>query len=313
MPKRAVSRAKFHDYSSPSLYMLTLMKDDTAPTFGYVSGDWKKNYNQEGHCYIAYSSTGMHIKNCIYNFFKIHPYIRLLQYVIMPDHLHLLVHVTTRLPMPLGNYIAAFKVDTNKSSPTGPLLAPGFNDQIIMKSRKLDVVYSYIRDNPRRLAVRLARPGLFSRIHDINIDGSLYHAYGNIQLLQNPFSEQVIVHRADSVETVMRNRERWLYVAENGGVLVSPFISQKEREIFNIAKDNGGKLILITNKRFKDREKPAGQLFDLCVQGRLLILTPTEMNSETLTRDACLEMNRRASRIAQWQQTRQPASPDSGT
>ena len=50
-------------------------------------------------------------------------------------------------------------------------------------------------------------------------------------LLDNPFKEQVVVHRADSPEVRESNRRRWLYTAANGGVLVSPFISPDERGI----------------------------------------------------------------------------------
>ena len=92
-------------------------------------------------------------------------------------------------------------------------------------------MYDYIRLNPYRLAVRRAYPEYFSRVNSLVVGGRELQAYGNMLLLDNPFKEQVVVHRADSPEVRESNRRRWLYTAANGGVLVSPFISPDERGI----------------------------------------------------------------------------------
>lgn len=69
-----------------------------------------------------------------------------------------------------------------------------------------------------------------------------FQAYGNLQLLENPFMEAVTVHRADSEEQRESNRRKWIYTAANGGVLVSPFISAAERDIRAEADESGGQI-----------------------------------------------------------------------
>ena len=84
--------------------------------------------------------------------------------------------------------------------------------------------------------MRRERPEYFRRINELKIGEKTYQAYGNFQLLDCPFKEQVVVHRADSAEERERKLQEWLYTASNGGVLVSPFISKAEREVRNEAE-----------------------------------------------------------------------------
>lgn len=107
---------------------------------------------------------------------------------------------------------------------------------------------------------------------------------------------QVVVHRADSEETFAFKKEKWLHTAANGGVLVSPFISKKEKNIRAEATELDGKFILITNAPFKEREKPSGKDFELCAKGRMLIIAPAE--ELEYSRTACMKMNALAAAIA---------------
>ena len=83
-----------------------------------------------------------------------------------------------------------------------------------------------------------------------------YQAYGNFQLLESPFKEQVLIHRADTPDKRGFDRDRWLYTGTNGDVLVSPFISQPEKAVRAEAEDAGARFILITNRPFTERYKP---------------------------------------------------------
>ena len=132
---------------------------------------------------------------------------------------------------------------------------------------------------------------------ELRIGNRVYNAYGNLQLLDNPFREQVVVHRADSEATRRQNRELWLYTAANGGVLVSPFISPAEKAIRAEAESLGARIILVSPEPFCERYKPAVHDFQLCEQGRLLIVSsPTDCCE--LDRAHCLAMNSLASTIA---------------
>ena len=164
----------------------------------------------------------MAIKDKIRTFYETDPAARIFQYALMPDHFHLLISIKTPTQDTLSQIISRFKVAVNHQAGITPVFDKGFNDQILKPGRGLDTLFNYLRDNPRRLAVRRAHPEYFRRVNTLKIADKTYRAYGNFQLLVNPFKEQVVVHRADTPETREHNRRLWLHTAANGGVLVSP-------------------------------------------------------------------------------------------
>lgn len=289
-------RAKWHDYSAKSIYHITLLKSPEMPAFGSLAGDWQIPAGAPGSPYIASSPLGKAVKETLRELPLIHPALKLYSYALMPDHLHLLIRVEANLDEILGRKIGRFKDRVNKRVGAIGVFAPGFNDQILTASRSLDLIFNYIRSNPYRLAVRKANPDFFRRINNLTLGNTPCQAYGNIHLLDNPFKDQVIVHRADSAESFANMKEHWLYTAANGGVLVSPFISPREKEVREEAERNNGRFILITNAPLAERQKPAGRNFDLCAQGRLLIIAP--MTAMALNRGCCLKMNSMAKELA---------------
>jgi len=79
-----------------------------------------------------------------------------------------------------------------------------------------------------------------------------------------------------------------------GAVMVSPFISPGEKEIAGLVMEQGqGRLILLKPDGFPPLYKPSGMFFDLCAQGRLLVLSPFAYTGhrEALSRERCLQMN----------------------
>ena len=317
---------KGHDYKAPWKYHLTILKNPDAPSFGRLADGWREAAleHRRNDVKIDYSPAGKAVRDALFEWKRFAPKINLLQYCIMPDHIHLLIDVREYLDEHLGKYVARLKTfaghrfqyrrsllgNPSESQAQGnlflPLFSDGFNDQILWTSRNLDTIFKYIRHNPYKLAIRKAHPGFFSSRHDLTLnlpsgpnqtlEPVRLQAYGNLQLLGNPFKEQVVVHRADTTGQRERNRQRWLYTAANGGILVSPFISAAEKAIRAEAEELGGRFILITNDPMPERYKPTGRDFDLCESGRLLILSinlPGDLNRQT-----CLAMNALASAIA---------------
>lgn len=291
-----ILRAPWHDYTQRCIYMITLNKNPLMENFGILQGDYRIQTGQKGAAFISSTALGKAIKNTLRRFNSTEPNVRVLQYALMPDHLHILLFVEYPTEDTLGKIIARFKIEVNKAAGTTGVFAKGFNDQILKSSRSLAVLYRYLRENARRLAVRRARPEFFRRVNALEIGGKTFQAYGNFQLLDCPFKEQVIVHRADSSETRLKNREQWLYTAANGGVLVSPFISPAEKEIRKEAEESGGRFILIISEPMGERYKPTGRDFELCEAGRLLIIS-ANLPGE-LSRKNCLAMNELAEGFA---------------
>ena len=243
----------------------------------------------------------MILEEQICNIPKLCPALRVLQYVIMPDHIHLCIFAQEYLPKALGSYIGMMKVRCGQMAKEMLTIAPpifekDFYDRILRRSHKLDIICEYIRQNPYRLLIRLHSPDYFRRINNVEIEGSLWQAYGNLQLLDNPFKAPVVIHRADSESLRASKNRRWKHIAENGGVLVSPFISQAEKEVRRKCEEIDGKIILISNQPFGDREKPSAHNFDRCAAGRLLILAP--MKPLPADRSTFLYLNSLAEKIA---------------
>lgn len=276
--------------------MITFNKHSACLPFGSLK------YTNPEDAAISTSLSGVMIREQIEITPSFHPEIDILDYVIMPDHVHILIQIKEPMNHHIGDIIQAIKSAstsqirkiTGNASLT--VFEDGFHDRIISSNKQLETVKNYLRDNPRRLAVRKAHPEFFRRVNRLKIGEGYYQAYGNFQLLANPFREQVIVHRADSPEVRERNRAIWLYSAANAGVLVSPFISRDEKAIRTDAEDAGGRFIIITDLPMDDRYKPSAHDFALCESGRMLIVSAGF--SGDLSRRSCLAMNALAKKIA---------------
>jgi len=93
-----------------------------------------------------------------------------------------------------------------------------------------------------------------------------------------------------------------LAAARQGVVLVSPCISQGEREIARQVFAAGGRVITLANKGFSPLYKPGGKLFEACANGNLLMLAPIgwpyQPAEKPMTRADALVLNRIAQLIA---------------
>lgn len=286
-------RCYAHDYHSRCIYHITITKAGGIPDLASLTGGVESAKSVP-------TSMGRIIVNALFDLPKREPALRLLQYVIMPDHIHFLLFVTVRTEMALGNYIGIMKAQVNReyelqTAIKTPVFNPDFYDRILFPGASLNVIYRYIRQNPYRLAVRLAHPDFFTRVSRIEIEGMVCQAYGNLQLLDNPFKSQVIVHRADTPEEFSNMKQIWVYTAANGGVLVSPFISKREKEVRNDAEALGGKFILLKEKPFREKEKPSDREFRLCALGKMLIISP-EIALD-FSRQTCQQLNSLATAI----------------
>lgn len=297
-------RKRGHDYRAPWKYHITIAKDPAAPLFSELV---IRERNPDGVS-VKLSELGEVVDNEIREFELHHPEIRVMEHIVMPDHVHALIQVKRRLAKPVGNAIGGLKSGISNAwrSMTGNQRAvvfeDGFNDRIIYSFRSVDVVKEYIRQNPYRLAIRRLHPEFFQKTRGVRIEGMEMQAYGNMFLLRNPFKFSLVIHRADTEEDFERKKEECLHIAENGGVVVSAFISQREKLIQKDVEEAGGRIIKISDRNLEAREKPARHDFDQCVAGNLLLLSPVVYASmprrEHPSRQQCLEMNRLADLLA---------------
>ena len=97
-----------------------------------------------------------------------------------------------------------------------------------------------------------------------------------------------------------RRRDALFAAARRGAVLISPCISDGERQIAHEALAAGYRLVTLHNKGFSKFQKPGGRYFDACAEGRLLMLAPAawpyQPNEKPMTRADATAMNR----LCQW-------------
>ena len=91
-----------------------------------------------------------------------------------------------------------------------------------------------------------------------------------------------------------------LAAASHGAVVLSPCISDGEKQIAREALKRDIPLIALKNMGFAKCEKPQGRLFEACANGRLLLLAPAawpySTQAKAMTRFDATALNR----IAQW-------------
>ena len=276
--------------------MITISKNTGAPEFGSIS---------EFGPVVLLSEAGNAISDAIFDIGRRNPSVSLLRHVVMPDHIHFVIHVKERLSRPLGVIIQKFKANATHelrrrlNDPDVEPFRPNFHDRILRAKGQLDVVLRYVEDNPRRLWIKKRNPDLFRRINHLNINGIEFLAFGNMFLLRDFDRYPVMVHRSLTSDEKRRQREEWVMAVRSGGVLVSPFISAEEKEIRDLAISEGGRLIMLSQESVGERFKPPGRLFDLCAMGRLLMLFPwaDRVKNSGVDRTEALRMNRMAELI----------------
>ena len=121
--------------------------------------------------YIALSPAGEAVKREFWTLGEHHPEIKPLEIAIMPDHIHFIIWVLRPMAKPLGNAIGGFKAGSSKAAiGKGGLWAEGFQDTILFHEGQLEAMFSYLRDNARRLAVKRLIPDLFRVRRDLRIN-----------------------------------------------------------------------------------------------------------------------------------------------
>lgn len=297
-------RSFHHDYHNPFIYHIILKKRKGFDDFGSIGGDARIPYGTPGCAAVVESPLGRIIAKAALHLPYDFPILKLHQFCVMPDHMHLILQVLFRSDKHLDFYIAHLKERiarrySNELQQVSPddIFEKGYCDKPLYDDRSLDGWYRYIRENPHRLAMRRQFPRFFRRVRNLKIDNCEYQAYGNLFLLRNPDKVAVKISSKYSEEEKLQKRKLWHESASKGTVIVSPFISPAEKAIRCEVESLGGKIILITHEAFPELFKPAKHDFNLCSEGRLLIISLGKPSSSSLSRADCMAMNELATKI----------------
>ena len=181
------------------------------------------------------------------------------------------------------------------------LFAKGYNDLVLRSYDELPTWQNYLRDNPRRLMMKRARPDWLRPFFNLTICDQRYNGIGNRDLLTAPKRLAVRVSRRIVGSDLEREVQRYLEAARMGTVLVSPAISPGEKRVMREAFNAGLPTIVLLENGFTPLSKPHGEQFDACAQGRLLMLSPWEHHNEKrmITAMQCQQLNLMALKICE--------------
>ncbi len=309
------------------IYHVTLVVSSRDPLLGTLIIP----ENDPSKAYVERKDLGKEIVYIIGSIQNYRPEIRLLQYCLMPDHVHFIIHVQRPMPYSIksvvrGFWQAAKKVgreynnilsinpndirDNKQNRDNEQRLDPIFSDYPFIRpmSRRgqLDAMMQYIKLNPQRLATKRLMPDYFRVQEGIEIAGRTYAGVGNADLLQRAKYMPVHVRSTmvDEAEhgdnTRLRNyMNSCVLAARQGTVMVSPFISKQEQAIMAVLLKEGLPFIYIADNGFRDFYKPQDSLFDAVAEKQVLILSPWDYDphKKHVSRAECVEMNKMAEEI----------------
>ena len=161
------------------------------------------------------------------------------------------------------------------------LWADGYHDRILFHKGQLDALVHYIKDNPRRLALKRANLGLFKIRQHLQIAGMSFTAMGNIFLADYPQKAVIQCSRKLHQAEIDAKKAECLGEAAKGMVFVSAAISEGEKQICRAVREAGHPIMVLLEKGFPKPEdpnykyfKPQGVYFEACAAGKLLLLEP---------------------------------------
>lgn len=299
------------------IYHVTLTIPSREPLLGsFVIPD-----NDPTQAFVERTDLGQEIVHTIFHIQDIHPEVRVLQFCIMPDHVHVILYVTRAMDAGIktvvrgwwqgAKKVSALSVAPNSIRDNKQSLSPVFSEfpfiRTMSRRGQLDTMMQYVKMNPQRLATKCLKPGFFRVQDHIEIAGRIYSGIGNAKLLlANNFAPVHVRHTMldaaaqGDPKPLSDYMDSCIAAAAEGAVLVSPFIHEKEREVLYSVLAEDGKAIYLADNGFRDYYKPSAGLFDAVAAGRVLILSPWKYdpNKKHVSRADCVALNSMAEEIS---------------
>ena len=180
--------------------------------------------------------------------------------------------------------------------------------RVMSRRGQLKAMIRYVQMNPQRFATKRLHPGFFRVQRGVEVAGRAYDAVGNIAILLE--NQRATVHvRRKMVEAAERGEDKPLRdymngcvaAARAGAVMVSPFISPKEKEVLMVLIEEKHQVIYLSDNGFGEFFKPSDTLFESVAAGRMLIFSPHSFDADKrrISRGECVLLNNLAEEIAE--------------
>lgn len=144
---------------------------------------------------------------------------------------------------------------------------------------------SYVKDNPRRLWLKIHNPDLFRLHRRTEACGLSFTSMGNHFLLDWHESQMVEMSRSATSDQMQECLQLALAAARNGAVTYTAAISRGEQLVARTMREQGYPLVVLLNNGFPKEGspherfyKPGGVYFEACSRVQLLLLEPTEQS-----------------------------------
>ena len=325
-------------WKGAGLYHVTMVVPSRQPLFGelIIPND------DPLQAFVKRTDLGNAVVDRLLRIPKFYPEVQVLHFCLMPNHLHAVLYVRRAMKKGISSVITGFwraartlgRAYSYLSSTVTPAdaryyidpallrtqigndafyaLSPVFTDKPFLRPmsqyRQLPTAIRYLDMNPARLATKRLKPGFFCVQHNVEINGRIYDAVGNIGVLMEQFRKPVHVRSMwvkDAAEhgydqPLKDYKAVCLEAASKGTVMVSPFISRDEQEVLHALLHDNRYIIYLSDNGFGNFFKPSDLLFDAVAAGRLLILSPWTHNPDkrTITRAECVALNQMAEEIS---------------
>ena len=150
MEERKPNRRKCHDYSSCGSYFITICTKDKEKLLGRVVGA------VIGRPPVTIlSDYGSICDKAINNISKYYPYVNVDRYVVMPNHIHLLLTVNDgdgrpmTAPTGVSGIVNQLKGAVSKEIGRS-IWQKSFHDRVVRNDDEYNLITQYIIDNPSR-------------------------------------------------------------------------------------------------------------------------------------------------------------------
>ncbi len=147
-PCRKKNRLQNFDYATKGDYFITICTNERKNVF------WISNYNEISvKTYLALlNDTGLVVHNVLLNVNKVYSEKAVIEkYVIMPDHIHLLVYIMNDNLVSVETIVKNIKRYVSLELGVKNLWQKGFYDHIIRNENDYNETWDYIDANPRKL------------------------------------------------------------------------------------------------------------------------------------------------------------------
>ena len=162
-PRRKSNRIEDYDYSQKGAYFVTICTQDRKKILSQI---------RVGDGFPVPKPCGKVVEEIIGRISEKYPDVRVDKYVIMPDHIHLLLRIEnkgevfhlpedgTGNPSPtLGNVVGWFKYQATKqinsvrNTPGAKVFQRSYYDHVIRNQQDYNEIWEYIENNPRKWAI----------------------------------------------------------------------------------------------------------------------------------------------------------------